>query len=104
MSGRASTTSASKAARRMPASIFVRPDGTVEFLYEDGLRPLLELGHATIVRASRVEPAPDGRWTADLSPCRGPLLGPFTLRQEALDAERAWLEVHLLRALPEPRR
>ena len=88
----------------MPASIFVRPDGTVEFLYEDGLRSLLELGHATIVRASHVEPAPDGRWTADLSPRGGPLLGPFTLRQETLDAERVWLEVHLLGALPEPRR
>ena len=88
----------------MPASIFVRPDGTVDFLYEDGLRPLLELGSATITRASHVEPTPDGWWTADLSPRGGPVLGPFTLRQEALDAERAWLEVHLLGALPEPRR
>ena len=88
----------------MPASIFVRPDGTVEFLYEDSLRPLLELGQATITRASHVEPAPDSRWTANLSPHGGPVLGPFTLRQEALDAERAWLELHLLGALPEPRR
>jgi hypothetical protein len=88
----------------MPASIFVRPDGTVEFLYEDGLRPLLELGSATITRASHVEPTPDSGWTADLSPRCGPRLGPFTLRQEALDAERAWLETHRLGALPEPRR
>ena len=88
----------------MPASIFVRPGGTVEFLYEDGLRPLLELGEATITRASHVEPAPDGRWTADLSPRGGPLLGPFTLRQEALDAERTWLEAHLRGAQPATRR
>jgi hypothetical protein len=88
----------------MPASIFVRPDGSVEFLYEDGLRPLFELGPATITRASHVEPTPDGRWTADLSPCAGPVLGPFTLRQGALDAERAWLELHLLGDLPDPRR
>jgi hypothetical protein len=88
----------------MPASIFVRPDGTVDFLYEDGLRPLLELGPATITRAWHVEPTPDGWWTADLSPRGGPRLGPFMLRQEALDAERAWLEGHLLGALPEPRR
>jgi len=88
----------------MPASIFVRPDGTVEFLYEDGLRPLLELGPVTITRASHVEPTRDGRWTADLSPRGGPLLGPFTLRQEALDAERAWLEAHLHGRRPAPRR
>jgi len=87
----------------MPASIFVSPDGTVEFLYEDALRSLLALGRATITRASHVEPTPDGRWTADLSPRGGPLLGPFTLRQEALDAERTWLEAHLLGALPTPR-
>jgi hypothetical protein len=87
----------------MPASIFVRPDGTVEFLYEDGLRSLLALGRATIARASHVEPTADGRWTADLSPRGGPLLGPFPLRQEALDAERAWLEGHLLGAPREPR-
>ncbi len=88
----------------MPASIFVRPDGTVEFLYEDDLRALLDLGPATITRASHVEPTPEGRWTADLSPRGGPLLGPFTLRQEALDAERAWLEAQLLGARPAPGR
>ena len=88
----------------MPASIFVRPDGTVEFLYEDGLRSLLELGRATITRASHVEPTSDGRWTADLSPRGGPILGPFALRQEALDAERAWLEAQLLGVPPGPRR
>ena len=88
----------------MPASIFVKPDGTVEFLYEDGLRPLLDLGPATIARASQVEPTPDGRWTADLSPRNGPVLGPFTLRQAALDAERAWLEAHLLASSLAPRR
>jgi hypothetical protein len=87
----------------MPASIFVRPDGTIEFLYEDGLRSLLELGQATITRASHVEPTLDGRWTADLSPRGGPVLGPFTLRQEALDAEREWIEVQLRRALQAPR-
>jgi hypothetical protein len=88
----------------MPASIFVRPDGTVEFLYEDDLRALLDLGPATITRASHVEPTPEGRWTADLSPRGGPLLGPFTLRQEALDAERTWLEAQLLGAPPAPGR
>jgi hypothetical protein len=88
----------------MPASIFVRPAGTIEFIYEDGLRSLLELGPATITRASHVEPTSDGRWTADLSPRGGPVLGPFALRQEALDAERAWLEAQLLGISSGPRR
>jgi len=88
----------------MPASIFVKPDGTVEFIYDDGLRSLLELGQATITRASHVEPTPDGRWTADLAPRGGPVLGPFTLRQHALDAEREWLEAELRGAFPAPRR
>ena len=88
----------------MPASIFVRPDGTVEFIYDDRLRSLLELGQATITRASHVEPTPDGRWTADLAPRGGPVLGPFMLRQHALEAEREWLEAELRGALPAPRR
>ena len=36
--------------------------------------------------------APDGAWTADLSPVNGPVLGPYTRRSEALAAEIAWLE------------
>ena len=84
----------------MPASIFVKPDGTVEFIYDDGLRSLLELGLATITRASHVEPTSDGRWTADLAPRGGPILGPFALRQQALDAEREWLEADLRRVFP----
>ncbi len=88
----------------MPASIFVKPDGTVEFIYDDGLRSLLELGHATITRASHVEPTPDGRWTADLTRRGGQVLGPFTLRQDALDAEREWLEAELRGAFSAPRK
>jgi hypothetical protein len=88
----------------MPASIFVKPDGTVEFIYEDGLRSLLELGQPTITRASHVEPTPDGQWTADLTLRGGPVLGPFSLRQYALDAGREWLEAELRGALPAPPR
>lgn len=80
----------------MSARIIVKPNGDVTFLYEDRLRPLFELGTATVTRASHVEPTADGRWTADLAPVGGGVLGPFDLRQEALDAERAWLERHHL--------
>src|SRR4051794_33699093 len=37
--------------------------------------PLAALGAPSVTRASRVEPTPDGRWTADLSPVGGPTLG-----------------------------
>ena len=52
-----------------------------------------------VSRASHVEPCdlPDGRkaWTADLSPVRGPTLGPFSSRKEAVEAEQVWLTEHL---------
>ena len=49
------------------------------------------LGRLEIRRGSHVEPTPDGRWTADLSPVGGPVLGPFLKRSEALSAEVDWL-------------
>jgi hypothetical protein len=69
---------------------------TVRFIYSDDLRPLLKEGQQKIRRVSHVEPNPDGQWTADLSPCGGPLLGPFVTRQEALDAEVAYLNTNVL--------
>ena len=56
----------------------------------------LSLGTVNIRRASHVEPTTEGRWTADLSPVGGPMLGPFALRSEALDAEQQWLLHHWL--------
>jgi len=74
----------------------IAPDGTVTAVYDDDLADLFtELGQVTITRASHVEPTPDGQWTADMSPSGGPILGPFKLRQTALDEEIAWLEKKL---------
>ncbi|NNJ27927.1 hypothetical protein [Alienimonas chondri] len=75
--------------------LFVSPDGTARGLYGE-LIDSGALGTATTVRASHVEPAPDGGWTADLSPVAGPLLGPFPLRSAALAAEADWLVRHRL--------
>ena len=69
--------------------------GVVRCLYDEAL-DLSALGPPVITRASHVEPGPDGRWSADLLPVGGPVLGPFALRSQALDAERAWLEQHWL--------
>lgn len=79
----------------------IAPDGTMRFIYADDLRPLLETGAARIDRASHVEPVRDAflhggtMWEADLSPVSGPVLGPYTTRQEALDAEVEWLNQNL---------
>lgn len=67
-------------------------DGRLRFMYSDELAGLLELGPSTVRRASHVEPAPAGGWTADLEPSGGPVLGPYRLRADALAAELAWLE------------
>ncbi len=71
--------------------LVVDPRGSLRAVYDE-LIDLHALGRPTIARASHVEPGPDGRWRADLSPVSGPVLGPFGLRSEALEAERLWLE------------
>lgn len=78
------------------SSIVVDKTGTVKMIYEDDLRGLLVAGDATIKRVSHVEPTIDGRWTADLSPVQGPLLGPFDTRKQALDEEINWINTNVL--------
>jgi hypothetical protein len=72
-------------------TLAIEPGGRVRCVYDDAL-DLGALGRVVITRASHVEPDPDGRWTADLSPVGGPVLGPFGRRSEALAAERTWLD------------
>jgi hypothetical protein len=43
-----------------------------------------------------VEPTSGGKWIADMKPVDGPVLGPFSMRSQALAAERRWLEKHWL--------
>ncbi|GDX40063.1 hypothetical protein LBMAG21_03550 [Armatimonadota bacterium] len=69
----------------------IAPDGTLQFLWEDAFAPMLELGESTLCRASHVEPQ-GTEWVADLSPVGGPRLGAFPLRNDALSAERDWLQ------------
>lgn len=79
--------------------LIIRPDGRLECVYSDALRPVLtRLGLVRIRRASHVEPCEEqGRigWLADLSPMNGPNLGPFKTRTAAIRAELAWLRRHL---------
>jgi len=65
--------------------------GNCRFIHSDELADIAP-GPLTIRRASHVEPTDDGRWTADLSPVGGPVLGPYSRRRVALDAEVEWLK------------
>jgi hypothetical protein len=75
--------------------LIVSPDGTIRAVYAEAI-DLGVLGHVVISRASHVEPNGSGRWLADLTPVAGPVLGPFDLRSEALEAEQDWLVTNWL--------
>ena len=69
-------------------------------VYNDELMKLFEGYEMQIKRASHVEPIEvDGvvRWQADMGPVGGPILKPFATRQEALDAEKVWLEANIIK-------
>lgn len=70
--------------------LLINSSGEVRCIYAETL-DLRRLGKLAIERASHVEPTADGQWTADLSPVNGPVLGPFSSRSAALDAEHTWL-------------
>lgn len=74
--------------------------GVVRCVYAEDI-DLAVLGTMQIRRASHVEPDTMGKWWADLSPVRGPRLGPFDLHSQALHAEWQWLDKHWL-ARPRP--
>jgi hypothetical protein len=71
--------------------LLVEPGGSVTCIYDEAI-DLTALGTLSVRRASHVEPDAEGRWWADLSPVRGPKLGPFHLRSDALKAEMHWLD------------
>lgn len=71
--------------------LLIDPQGQIFCVYTEHL-DLSALGTLSIRRGSHVEPDHQGRWWADLSPVRGPRLGPFQYRSAALAAEQAWLE------------
>jgi hypothetical protein len=75
--------------------LVVGPQGTIRAIYGETL-DFRALGRPSVTRASRVEPDAEGRWSADLGPVGGPVLGPFDLRSAALEAEVAWLGANWL--------
>ena len=67
-------------------------NGKVAMIYDDAHAPFMELGHATVTRASNVEPAAGG-WQATMRD--GTVIGPYRLRADALAAEVKYLEAKL---------
>lgn len=69
-------------------------------IYDDDLMALFGDSMVKIRRASHIEPRRDEdgsfKWQADLTPVGGPVLFPFKTRQEALDAEHAWIESNVI--------
>lgn len=94
--------------------VLVGRDGTARCLYSEAVLPIMRaLGAIQTRRASRVEPTaslsedavralaateefplPEDAWWADMTLSGGPVLGPFSTRQEALEAEIEWLKQH----------
>ena len=75
--------------------LIVTPSGCLRCVYAEAI-DLDSFGHLNIQRASHVEPDQTGHWIADLSLVHGPVLGPFTRRSEALEAETRWLAANWL--------
>jgi len=75
--------------------LLIDTSGNGRCVYAEAI-DLHRLGRLSVRRGSHVEPDATGRWTADLSPVNGPILGPYSSRQQALEAEQAWLEEHWL--------
>jgi hypothetical protein len=75
----------------------ITTSGAVHCVYSEAL-DLSRFGAISIRRGSLVEPTDLGKWTADLSPVGGPILGPFLSRSLALAAEQEWLERYWLNA------
>jgi hypothetical protein len=80
-------------------TLLVDARGRVLCLYAEAI-DLHTLGVLAIRRASHVEPDAAGRWWADLVPLKGPRLGPFARRSEALQAEYTWIEAYLFDRAP----
>lgn len=70
--------------------MIIESDGSVRAVYSE-LLELTRIGRVEIRRGSHVEPNSDGTWSADLSPVDGPMLGPFPVRSQAIEAEIDWL-------------
>ena len=80
--------------------VIPREGNSIRFISNDRLNPgFFAAGELkSHQRVSDVEPASSDptKWEANLARVNGPVLGPFTSREEALNAEVDWLIEHNL--------
>jgi len=77
---------------------FTIVNGELRAIYSDEVAAVfkkLGITDFNIQRVSHVEPC-GMQWTADMKPVNGPVLGPFDTKAEALAAEEAWINKHVL--------
>lgn len=69
--------------------------GAIETRRASHVEPTSEISEEALkmLGASREQLPPD-KWWADMLPVRGPVLGPFDTREEALSEEVVWLNAH----------
>lgn len=82
--------------RRSSVVINISSSGDeASYVYDDALHEALSSEGASVIqRASQCEPCADGTWAIDIF--SGPIVFGFATRQEALEAEVAYLENVLL--------
>ena len=83
--------------RQERLTVLVTEEGDVIYVYNPLIDSIFrDSGFKGVPkRASSVEPIDDSNWEADLSRVGGPVLGPFSSRDEAVDAELEWLNENI---------
>ena len=80
---------------QLETAIVIDAEGVPRFIWNDALIDVADaLGTPQVCRASRVEPAPEGGFTADMELSGGPVLNdgkPFRKYGDAIAAEHNWL-------------
>ena len=80
----------------MSITIAINNDGSLQMIYSDEMREILNEGQGSIRRASHVEPELDNTWSADMSPIGGQKLEGFETRESALKAEVEFINQNYL--------
>lgn len=80
---------------KMSLKLSIGVEGGIRFIWSDDLVAIRDVGSCKISRASHVEPTADGKWSSDMGPVSGPVLGPYETRGEALAAEVDWLKQNM---------
>ena len=80
----------------MTKTVIRLKSNTARFVYRDDTAAIMSKieSKSNTFRASHVEPC-GNKWTADMGPVDGPVLGPFLSRETALNAELNWIQENM---------